>query len=147
MTITWYFSFSFLAPIPASPALWPLTSSLPPIILPLEYCHPVGEISVRCCWCYGLAQFSRSVVSNSLQTHGLQHARPPCPSPTLRVYANSCLSSRWCHPTISCSVSCLQSFWHQGLFQWVSSSHHMTKVLRFQLQCQFFQWIFRTDFL
>ena len=64
-------------------------------------------------------QFSRSVVSDSLPPHGLQHARPPCPSPTSGVcsnscLSNSCLSSRWCHPTISSSVislfSCLQSF-------------------------------------
>ena len=46
--------------------------------------------------------------------HGLQHSRPPCPSPTPRVYSNSCPLSWWCHPTISSSVvpfsSCLQSF-------------------------------------
>ena len=59
-------------------------------------------------------QFSRSVVSDSLQPHGLQHARLPCPSPTPGACSNSCPSSRWCHPTISSSVipfsSCLQSF-------------------------------------
>ena len=58
-------------------------------------------------------QFSRSVVSDSLRPHELQHTRPPCPSPTPRVYTNSCPSSRWCHPAISSSVvpfcSCLQS--------------------------------------
>ena len=62
----------------------------------------------------GSVQFSRSVVSDSLRPHGLQNARPPCPSPTPRVYSNSSPSSRWCHPTISSSVipfsSCLQSF-------------------------------------
>ena len=46
-------------------------------------------------------QFSHSVVSDSLQLQGLQHTRPPCPSPTPRVYPNSCPLSRWCHPTIS----------------------------------------------
>ena len=46
-------------------------------------------------------QFSHSVVSHSLRPHGLQHARPPCPSPTLRVYSSSCPLSQWCHPTIS----------------------------------------------
>ena len=46
-------------------------------------------------------QFSHSVMSNSLQPHGLQYARPPCPSPTPGVYPNSCLSHWWCHPTIS----------------------------------------------
>ena len=59
-------------------------------------------------------QFSLSVVSTSLQTHGLQHARLPCPSPTPGPSSNSCPSSWWCHPTISSSVvpffSCLQSF-------------------------------------
>ena len=46
-------------------------------------------------------QFSCSVVSDSLRSHGLQHARPPCPSPTPGVYSNSCSLSWWCHPTIS----------------------------------------------
>ena len=58
-------------------------------------------------------QFSRLVVSDSLWAHELQHARPPCPSPTPGVHSNSCPSSRWCHPAISSSVvpfsSCPQS--------------------------------------
>ena len=57
-----------------------------------------------------------SVVSDSLWPHGLQHTRPPCPSPTLKVHSNSC---QWCHPTISSSVipfSCLQSFPASGSF-------------------------------
>ena len=58
-------------------------------------------------------QFSRSVVSDSLRLHGLQQARPPCPSPTPGVHPNSCPLSRWCHPAISSSVvpfsSCLPS--------------------------------------
>ena len=53
--------------------------------------------------------------------HGRLHTRPPCPSPTLRVYPNSCPLSRWCHPTISSSVvpfsSCLQTFPTSGSFQ------------------------------
>ena len=65
-------------------------------------------------------QFSCSVVSHSLWPHGLQHARPPCPSPTPRAYSNSCPSRRWCHSTISFSVfpfsSCLQSFPALGSF-------------------------------
>ena len=60
-------------------------------------------------------------MSDSLWPHGLQHARPPCPSPTPRVYSNSCPLSWWCHPTISSSVipfsSCLQSFPASGSFQ------------------------------
>ena len=66
-------------------------------------------------------QFSCSVVSDSLWPHGLQHARPPCPLPTLGVYSNLCPLSRWCHPTISSSVvpfsSCPQSFPASGSFQ------------------------------
>ena len=58
-------------------------------------------------------QLSRSVMSNSLQPHELQHASPPCPSPTPGVYSNSCPSSHWCHPPISSSLipfsSCPQS--------------------------------------
>ena len=65
-------------------------------------------------------QFSCSVVSNSLRSHESQHARPPCPSPTPRVYSNSCPSSRWCHPAISSSVvpssSCPQSLPASGSF-------------------------------
>ena len=65
-------------------------------------------------------QFSRSVVSDSSRPHGLQHARPPCPSPTPGVYSNSCPLSRWCHPTISSSgvpfSSHLQSFPASGSF-------------------------------
>ena len=57
----------------------------------------------------------------TLQPHGLQHARPPCPSPAPGAYSNSCPLSRWCHPTISSSVvpfsSCLQSFLASGSFQ------------------------------
>ena len=59
-------------------------------------------------------QFSCSIMSDSLRPHGVQHAWPPCLSPTPGVYSNSCPSSRWCHPTISSSVipfsSRLQSF-------------------------------------
>ena len=55
-------------------------------------------------------QFSRSVVSDSLRPHESQHARPPCPSPTPRVYSNSCPSSQWCHPAISSSVVPFSSY-------------------------------------
>ena len=69
---------------------------------------------------FQFSQFSRSVTSSTLQPPGLEHTRPPCPSPTPRVYSNSCLLSWWCHPTISSSVvpfSCLQSFPASGSFQ------------------------------
>ena len=59
-------------------------------------------------------------MSNSFWSHGLQHARLPCPSPTPGACSNSCPSSQWCHPTISSSVvpfsSCLQSFPASGSF-------------------------------
>ena len=65
-------------------------------------------------------QFSCLVMTNSLQSHGLQHARLPYPSPMPGAYTNSGPSSRWCHPTVSSSVipfsSCLQSFPASGSF-------------------------------
>ena len=65
-------------------------------------------------------QFCHSVVSDSLRPHELQHARPPCASPTSRVHTNSCPLSRWYHPAISSSVipfsSCLRSFPASGSF-------------------------------
>ena len=71
-----------------------------------------------------VSQFSRSV-SDSLQPHGLQHARPPRPSPSPGACSDSRPSSSWCHPDISSSVvpfsSCLQSSQHQGHFKWISS--------------------------
>ena len=64
--------------------------------------HSYNQIHL-CCMCV-LLLFGRSVPSNPLQPHGLQHPRPPCPSPSLRVCSNSCPLSRWCHPTNSSSV-------------------------------------------
>ena len=73
------------------------------------------------CYCQSVSQFSCSVVSDFLRPHGLQHARPPCPSPTPGVYSNSYPLSLWCHATISSSVipfsSCLQSFPASESFQ------------------------------
>ena len=70
---------------------------------------------------FSSVQFSHSVMSHFLQPHGLQHARPPCPSSTPRVYSDSCPLSWWCHPPISSSVvpfsACLQSFPTSGSFQ------------------------------
>jgi len=86
-------------------------------------------------------QFSRSVRSDSLQPHGLQHARSPCPSPIPRVYSNSYPLSRWFHPVIASSLipfsSCLQSFPASGLFKWVRSSHQVAKVLFSSIQCSY----------
>ena len=69
---------------------------------------------------FSSVQISCSVVSDSLQPHGLQHARLPCLTPNPGAYSNSCPLSQWCHPTISSSVipfSCLQSFPASGSFQ------------------------------
>ena len=81
---------------------------------------------------FSSVQFSCSVVSDSLRPHELQHARPPCPSPTPRVHSNSCPLSWWCHPAISSSVvplsSCPQSlqasesFPVSQLFSWGGQS-------------------------
>ena len=109
-------------------------------------------------------QFSRSVVSNSLRPHELQHARPPCPSPTPGVHLNPCSSSWCCHPTISSSVIpfsfCPQSFPASGSFPMsqlfasggqsigVSAS---TSVLPMKTQdwshLGWTGWIFRMDWL
>ena len=82
---------------------------------------------------FSSVQLSRSVVSDSLRPHELQHARPPCPSPTLGIHPNPCPLSQWCHLAISSSVvpfsSCPQSFPASGFFQWLSSSHQVAKVL------------------
>ena len=72
------------------------------------------------CKQFSSVQSSHSVMSDSLWPHGLQHARPLCPSQTLRVYSNSCPLTWWCHPTISSSIApfspCLQSFPASGSF-------------------------------
>ena len=76
--------------------------------------------------------FSHSVVSDSLWPHGLQHARPPCLSPTPGIYSNSCPTSRWCHPTISSSVipfSLLQSYPVSRFFQLFTSGGQSIGVL------------------
>ena len=91
-----------------------------------QWCHPTISS-------FSSVPFSRSVVSDSLWPHRWQHARPPCPSSTPGVYSNSCPLSQWCHPTILCSVipspPAFNLSEHQGLFQWVSSSRQVTKVL------------------
>ena len=86
-------------------------------------------------------QFSCSVMSESLQPHELQHARPPCPSPTPGVHSNSCPSSCWCHPAILSSVvpfsSCPQfllaseSFPMSQLFAWGGQSTGVSALASF----------------
>ena len=96
-------------------------------------------------------QFSCSVVSDSLWPHGLQHTRLPCPSPTLRdaqTHVHRVSDAiQPSHPLSSPSPPVFNLSQHQGFFQWVSSSHQVAKVLKFQLPYQSFQWIFRTDLL
>ena len=98
-----------------------------------------------------LLLFSHSVVSHSLQPHGQQHARLPCPSPSPGVCSNLCPLSQWCHPTISSSVipcsSCLRSFPASGSFPMSRLFPSSRRRLELQLQHQSFQWVFRTDFL
>ena len=88
------------------------------------------QIKLKCT--FSSVQFSRSVVSDSLRPHELQHARPPCPSPTPGVHPDSCPSSQWCHSAISSFVipfsSCPQSlpasesFPMSQLFAWGGQS-------------------------
>ena len=91
--------------------------------------------------CIRSDQISRSVVSDSLRPHELQHARPPCPSPTPGVHWDSCTSSQWCHPAISSSVfpfsSCPQSlpasesFPMSQLFAWAGQSTGVSALASF----------------
>ena len=94
--------------------------------------------------------FSSVQSLSRVRPHGLQHTRPPCPSPIPRVYSNSCPLSQWCHPTISSSVvpfsSCLQSFPASGSFQmpqvFVSGSQSFgisasASVLPMNIECWF----------
>ena len=104
---------------------------------------------------YKSTQFSCSVVSGFSQPQKLQHARPPCPSPTPRVYTNSCPLSRWCHPTISSSVipfssqpsifpsirvfsngSALCIRWPKcWSFSFISSSNEYSGLISFRIDC------------
>ena len=108
--------------------------------------HTVG-------WSISSVQFSSVAQScpNSLQPHESQHTRPPCPSPTPRVYQTHVHrvgdAIQPSHPLLSPSPPAPNPSQHQGLFQWVNSLHEMAKVLEFQPQHQSFQWTPRTDLL
>ena len=96
----------------------------------LRHVWPLGEGQSQG---FVLLLFSHQVVS--LWPHGLQHTRPPCPSPSPGVCSSSCPLSWWCHPTISSSAA-LFSFafnlsQHQGLFQWVSCSYQVANYWSF----------------
>ena len=117
---------------------------------PFQYSCLVNSMDRGACGLqFSSVQFSHSLMSDSLQPHGLQHTRLPCPSPTPGAYSNSCPSSRWCHQTISSSVvlffSHRQSFPASGSFQ-MSPLHQVAKALDFHLQHQSFQWMFWTGF-
>ena len=98
--------------------LYHLLLLLPPIIPSIRVFSDESTLHIR--WPFSSVQFSRSVMSDCLWPHELQHTRPPCPSPTPTVYSNSCPSSRWCHPAISSSLSpfssCPQSLPASGSF-------------------------------
>ena len=116
-----------------------------------QHCPWAVHLYSTCCHhpdpqkCHSSVQFSCSVVSDCLRPHESQHARPPCPLQTPRVYANSCPLSRWCHPAISSSVipfsSCPQSLPASGSFTNESTlCMRWPKYCEFQLQHQSFQW-------
>ena len=125
-------------------------SSVPPLF---SFSTSSSPATVTTISYFSSVQFSRSVVSDSLRPHGLQHARPPCPSPTPRAYSSSSPLSWWCHPTISSSVvpfsSCLQSFPASGSFQmsqFFTSGGQSIRVLASASVLQQFR-IFRANFL
>ena len=105
---------------------WGLCSMFGSPISPLPYWHTLWVVQVKKPYFHtnthfiNSVQFSLSVMSDSLRPNELQHARPPCPSPTPGVYPNPCPLSRWWHLTISSSLipfsSCPQSFPASGSF-------------------------------
>ena len=105
-----------------------MSNSWEPIRILCPWDFPGTNTEVGSHFLWFLLLFSRSVMSDSLRPHGMQHSRLPCPSPSPRVCSNSRSLSRWCHPTISSSVvpfsSCLQSFLASGPFpmSWLFSS-------------------------
>ena len=112
--------------------------------------HVVTQTALAASGQFSSVQFSCSVMSNSLWPLGLQHTRLPCASPSPGAYSNSCPSSPWCHPIISSSAVCfssrLQYFPASGSFQMSQHFSSGGQMLKFQLQHQFFQWLFTTDF-
>ena len=117
-----------------------------PIFLMIKMTHSVSLKSLlRACCCLVI----KSCLT--LQPHGLQHNRLCCPSLSLRICSNSFPLCQWwysnnfthCYPLLHLPSVFPQ---HQGLFQWVGSSHQVTKVLELQLQHQYFRWVFKVDF-
>ena len=120
-------------------------------IMAIAFTFLVTRMNFSPCLCLSSVQFSRLVVSDPL--------RPmDCRTPDLPVHHQlpeiTQIHAHWVsdaiqpsHPLLSPSPPAFNLSQHQGLFQWVSSSHQVAKVLEFQLQHQSFQWIFRTDLL
>ena len=103
-----------------------------------------GLVKFLCMLDLGSVQFSHSVMPDSLRPHESQHTRPLCPSPTpeftqthVHQVGNAIQPS---HPLSSSSPPAPNPSQHQGLFQWVKSSHEVAKVLQFQLQYQSYEW-------
>ena len=104
--------------------------------------------SVSSSICFSSVQFTQSCPT--LRPHGLQHARPPRPSPTPGVHPDSCPLSRWCHPATSSSAGPFSSRLQSSIRVFSNESAlciRWPKYWSFQLQHQSFQWIFRPDFL
>ena len=107
------------------------------------------HLLVQCCYGISSVQFIRSVVSDSLRSHGLQYTRPvhhQLPELTQTHVHRVRDATQASHPLSSPSPPTFNLSQHQGLFQRVSSSHQVARVLEFQLLHQSFQWLFRTDF-
>ena len=124
--------------------------SLSQFAIPLIFFLELLPKETACIQILDSVQFSHSVVSDSLQPHGLQYARLPCLSPTPGVCTNIHQigdAIQPSQPLLSPSPPAFNHSQLQGLLQWVSSLHQVAKVLEFQLQHRSFQWIFRTDFL
>ena len=110
------YSWADLLPHAIYPTSCYTSNTSPHVFLPLHVLNTTSSLHFYCFH----PQLSHSVMWDSSRPHELQHARPPCPSPTPRVYSNSCPLHWWCHPVISSSVipfsSCLQSFPASGSF-------------------------------
>ena len=129
----------------ATPSLWPLWN----IIMSCGFIHFFVHILIHSV--ISVSHFNHSVASNSLQLHGLQNGRPPCPLATVGVYSNLCPLSRWCHPTISSSVvslsSCTQSFPASGSFQMCQFFASGGQTIGVSASASVPPWTLRTDLL
>ena len=135
MIVVFFQNFAYIMPLPSLCRISAEKTAYNLTGLPLyvKSCFSLTFSRSSLPFSYSLQSLSHD---DSLWPHGLQHSRLPCP-PTPRAYSNSSLSSWWCHPTItSPSPSAFNLPQHQGLLQWVSSSHLMAIVLELKLQHQ-----------